>query len=133
VPSVGTALKAGMTKVCDYPVYIGHFDPVTHLSERGYTAVGQGRMEEGLAWLQAAFERAAFAQGTAPGWAYYTAGCACAALERHEEAFGYLGQAIEHGFVERSIYEESETLRVLHGRAEWRELLERLGGSGPTG
>jgi len=128
VPSIGTARKAGFHKVCDVPAYVGHYDPVVHLSDRGYAAVGQGRLEEGLAWLEKAFAR-----GVAPGWAYYTAGCACAALERPGEAFRYLAQAVERGFDERVIYESDDKLRSLHGRPEWAALLERLGRPGSAG
>jgi GNAT superfamily N-acetyltransferase len=120
--SIATARKAGLSKVCDYPAYIGHFDPLLHLSEHGYTAVGQGRAAEGLAWLEKAF-----VQGAAPGWAYYAAACACAALGHHDQAFGYLDRAVEQGFAERSIYESSEMLQSLHGRSEWIALLARLG------
>ena len=127
-PSIGTARKAGFHKVCDVPAYVGHYDPVVHLSDRGYAAVGQGRLEEGLAWLERAF-----AQGVAPGWAYYTAGCACAALGRPGEAFRYLARAVERGFDERVIYESDDKLRPLHGRAEWEALLERLGRPGGGG
>jgi GNAT superfamily N-acetyltransferase len=122
VPSIATARKAGLVKVCDYPAYIGHYDPVTHLCEQGYVALGQGRTEEGLDWMQQAFAR-----GAAPGWAYYTAGCACVALGEHDRAFGYLDQAVKHGFVERALYEDDPDLYALHGRAEWVELLARLG------
>jgi len=125
VPSIATARKASLNKVCDYPAYIGHYDPVTHLSEQGYTAVGQGRTAEGLVWFDKAF-----AQGLAPGWAYYTAACACAALGHHDRAFDYLDRAVEQGFAERSIYESSEMLGALHGRAEWMTLLARLGEPG---
>jgi GNAT superfamily N-acetyltransferase len=127
VASIATARKAGLEKACDYPAYIGYYDPVYHLSERGYTAVGEGHTEEGLAWLQTAFAR-----GTAPGWAYYSAGCACVALGQHDQAFRYLGQAIEQGFVERTLYEGDEKLRALHGMARWVELLDRLGQPGST-
>jgi RimJ/RimL family protein N-acetyltransferase len=126
VPSVRTARKAGLHKVCDHPAYIGHFDPIVHLSDRGYNAIGQGRLEEGLAWLQSAFAQTAFAQGAAPGWAYYTAGCACAALDRHDEAFRYLDQAIEHGFAERTLYETDDRLRALQGTPKWQALIARV-------
>jgi RimJ/RimL family protein N-acetyltransferase len=125
VPSVRTALKAGLRKVCDVPAYIGHFDPVVHLSERGYTAAGQGRLQEGLAWFQRAFAR-----GAAPGWAYYSAGCLCAALGEHDQAFSYLHQAVEHGFAERSLYESDDDLRALRDQPEWAALIERLGEAG---
>jgi len=128
VPSVRTALKAGLHKVCDVPAYIGHYDPIVHLSEHGYTAAGQGRLQEGLAWLQRAFAR-----GAAPGWAYYTAGCICVALGEHDRAFPYLHQAIEHGFVERSIYETEDDLRALRDKPEWGELMARLEQTDPTG
>lgn len=128
VPSIATARKAGLHKVCDHPAYIGHFDPVYHLSERGYTAVGQGHTEQGLAWLQEAFAR-----GIAPGWAYYSAACACVTLGRHDQAFGYLDRAVERGFAARTIYEGDDRLRALHGRDEWRELLARMDEPGATG
>jgi RimJ/RimL family protein N-acetyltransferase len=128
VPSIRTARKAGMHKVCDYPAYIGHFDPIVHLCERGYTAVGKGQMEAGLGWFETAF-----AQAVAPGWAYYAAGCAYAVLGRSDEAFSSLGQAIEHGFAVRAIYESDERLRVLHDTSEWTALLKRLGGPGAAG
>jgi GNAT superfamily N-acetyltransferase len=125
VPSIATARKAGLSKACDYPAYIGHFDTVYHLSEQGYTAVGQGRTVEGLEWLEKAFAR-----GVAPGWAYYSAACACATLGHHDRAFGYLDRAVELGFAERTVYEGSEMLQTLHGRAEWIALLARLGEPG---
>jgi GNAT superfamily N-acetyltransferase len=126
VPSIRTALKAGLHKVCDVPAYIGHFDPIVHLCERGYVSVGEGQMEAGLEWFETAFARAAVAQRAAPGWAYYTAGCACAALGRHDEAFRYLGQAIERGFAARAIYESDDRLRVLYDRSEWQALIARM-------
>jgi hypothetical protein len=128
VPSIATARKAGLHKVCDYPAYIGHFDPVYHLSERGYTAVGEGHVAEGLAWLEKAFAR-----GDAPGWAYYTAGSACALLGQCDRAFGYLNQAVERGFDERTLYESDDRLRVLHGGARWAALLDRMGVPDLTG
>jgi GNAT superfamily N-acetyltransferase len=121
VPSIATARKAGLHKVCDHPAYIGHFDPVVHLADHGYNAVGQGRLEEGLAWLEQAF-----AAGDAPGWAYYTAGCACATLGRPDRALAYLGRAVEQGFSAREIYAGDERLRALRGRAGWAGLLARL-------
>jgi RimJ/RimL family protein N-acetyltransferase len=128
VPSIATARKAGLHKVCDYPAYIGHFDPVYHLSERGYTALGEGRAAEGLAWLEKAF-----AQGEAPGWAYYSAGAACALLGQQSRALGYLERAVERGFDERTIYESDGRLGALHDRAEWAALLDRMGAPDPSG
>ena len=55
------------------------------------------------------------------------------ALGEYDRALGYLDQAVEHGFVERALYEDDPDLRPLHGRAEWVELLARLGESRAAG
>jgi RimJ/RimL family protein N-acetyltransferase len=120
VASAATALGAGYHKVCDYPAFFGYYSEVYQLAVKGVIACEEGRTAEGLAVL-----RRAFARGTAPDWAYFTAASACGALGEREGALAYLAQAIDGGFIHLEVIRNEERLGFLHGTREWQALIER--------
>jgi GNAT superfamily N-acetyltransferase len=121
-PSAATALRAGLTKMCDYPAYIAFFDPADNLAVNGNTAWFQGRSEEALHWY-----KRAFASGEAKGWAYwYAAGCAATSYQP-ALAIHYLTQALDRGYtVTVEALAQNPWFTELRGLPTWKLIAERL-------
>src|SRR4029079_9962640 len=110
VPSAATALKAGLTKGCDYPAFFAWYDTIANLVVNGNMCFGRQDYAAAMAW----YERA-FAKGEAKGWGYWNAACAAAELGLHTGAWRYLVRAIDKGFGDAGRLAASEHLRSLRG------------------
>jgi RimJ/RimL family protein N-acetyltransferase len=120
-PSIATARKVGFRKVKDYPVYLAWFDDALNLAVNGNFCLQEKLYEEALAWFEESFAR-----GVTQDWAFWGAACASALLGRKQRAFGYLSQAIDHGFTYLDHMLKSEHLKSLHRSAQWDALVKRL-------
>jgi hypothetical protein len=119
--SVGTALKAGLHKKCDYPVFLCWYDDADQLAVHGNIAFRAGKHREALVWFERAFDR-----GGAKDWAYWGGACAAALLGQEWDALRYLSEAVDRGFADTGRLVRSEHLASLHARAEWGDLVRRV-------
>jgi tetratricopeptide (TPR) repeat protein len=120
-PSAATALKAGLVKVSDYPVYFAWFDEASNLAVHGNISFDRQQYAEALRWYEQAF-----AHGNTWAWAYWNAAQAAAAQGQNDVALRYLAQAIDRGFDNVRLMQQSVHLYNLHDTVEWRALLAHL-------
>lgn len=121
VASGKTALKAGFEYVCDYPVYLGSFDPALNMGQRAYFQL----MDENFADALASYEKA-LALPDAPEWTHFGAGCAAAMLGQTERALTHLAAAVEHGAEDGDDFRESKFLTSLRENLQFNLLIEKL-------
>lgn len=78
-------------------------------------------------WAEAvALYEKAFATGEFSLDAYYNAACASALLGKKDDAFAYLGKAIDAGLLEKESLEEDKDLESLRTDERWKGLLDAL-------
>jgi RimJ/RimL family protein N-acetyltransferase len=126
--SVGTALRVGLQKVCDYPTFLCWYDEADHLAVHGNIAFRAGEYGQALTWYEQAFRR-----GGARDWAYWGAACAAALMGQEGDALQYLAQAVDRGLTDLERLVTSEHLVSLHDGAEWGDLVRRVREAGKQG
>ena len=121
IASGATALRAGLEKIQDYPVFIGWFDDAANIAHNGYFAHGRGDYAEALA-----FYEKSFAIGSVSDWVYWGAACDAALTGETEKALKYLSEAIERGYDDLENIRGSKYLVNLHGTPGWEAIIKRL-------
>ncbi len=119
--SAATAMSCGFEKIQDYPVFFGWFDDALNLANNGYFAHSRGEHTEALDFYEKSIKI-----GDAPDWAFWGAACEAALCENEEKAFGYLEQAIDHGFDSIDQVTNSEYFSKYHASKRWKEVLKKL-------
>jgi len=121
LPSVKTALKLGLSHVCDYPSYLAFFDPALNLAVNGDMAFSAGDYGAARDWY-----RRAFAAGQSNAWAYWNAACAYARLGEVDAALAHLQTAVAHGFTNLDHIRNSSHMNALHVTPGWQALIAKL-------
>ena len=119
--SSATARKIGFTLAADYPIYYAWYQSSFSLAVQGNINLGQGLYDVELE----RFEKS-LANEDAPAWANWGAACACARLERMDDAMHHLGRTIARGFINLSLFESSQHMVGLRGTPAWDVLMTRL-------
>jgi RimJ/RimL family protein N-acetyltransferase len=118
IASSATALKAGFTKLCDYPAYFAWYDEVDNLAMHGNLCLNQQQYTDAIQWYELAMSR-----GEVKGWGYLNAACAAAELGLYTKACLYLEQALAMGAGDLVTLQNSSHFKTLRGTVKWETLI----------
>jgi RimJ/RimL family protein N-acetyltransferase len=121
LPSGAAARKVGFQLTRQNTEYWAVTDRAVQMALQGNLCLRESAYAEAADWFQRAF-----AEGNPPAWAYYNAACAYAYLNKEEQVFKRLNQAVDLGYRDLQGLQDSSHLAAFHDTAEWGRLLARL-------
>jgi RimJ/RimL family protein N-acetyltransferase len=120
--SLRTAQKLSLTLEREYSMYLFMFDLTTHLTQLAYSYLAKGEHQKAIAVYEQLFAR----EDSLPAWAYFDAAQAWAAVGDSENALKYLSFAVQKGWAEIAVTEQTPEFQILYNTQEWTELLEQM-------
>ena len=120
--SIGTAKKLGLGQQRDYGMYVFALDLNDHRAQVAYSHLAGGRLMEACKIYEDLFSQGA----VVPLWAYFDAAEARAILGDAGMAITHLKSAVDRGWTSMELIEQTDAFVLLHGMAEWDELIARI-------
>ncbi|MGB1286441.1 MAG: GNAT family N-acetyltransferase, partial [Aggregatilineales bacterium] len=121
-----TAALMTLQQLTDTPpqteaVYVAYFNGALNLAIMGNRHYTEGEPDAALRFLERSM-----AQGNAPEWAYYLAGCCYALTDKPDKALHYLNTAVDKGWTHMRQTLTDPALTDLKTHPGWRDLLSKL-------
>jgi RimJ/RimL family protein N-acetyltransferase len=122
VSSWKTAEKVGFERNREYSYYYYMYDPIDHLAELGWHYFKLGEYAKTVDY----YERVFTLREENPDYYYHLTALAWATLGNVEKAFKYLRAAVDRGWTYVEWTKRQEGFNILHGKAEWDEILVQM-------
>ena len=119
--SIATALKVGFNKTCEFTEYWALIDKAMQMAMKGNKCFQRADYAESVDWY-----KRSISGGDMPVWVYWNAACAYAYLKDQDKVIKYLGQAVEHGFSDVDLTQNSPHFTAFHDTSEWIDLIGEL-------